>query len=56
MANAISWFQIPCADFARGKRFYETILNTTLQDISVPGMQMAGFPIGLSGYALEYFL
>lgn len=44
MAHAISWFQIPCRDFARGKRFYETILGVALQDMSAPGMQMAAFP------------
>jgi uncharacterized protein len=44
MANAVSWFQIPCSDFARGKRFYETIMGVTLQDLPAPGMQMAAFP------------
>jgi uncharacterized protein len=45
MAHAISWFQIPCRDFARGRRFYETILAVSLQDMVAPGMQMAGFPV-----------
>jgi uncharacterized protein len=44
MANAITWFQIPCTDFTRAKRFYETILGITLQEMPAPGMQMAGFP------------
>ncbi len=45
MADAISWFQIPCGDFGRAKRFYETILGAPLQDLVVPGpMRMAGFP------------
>ena len=44
MSSAVSWFQIPCGDFARGKRFYETIMGVTLQDMVAPDMQMAAFP------------
>ena len=44
MANTVSWFQIPCRDFARGKRFYQTILGVALEDMEAPGMQMAAFP------------
>ena len=44
MASAVSWFQIPCGDFARGKRFYETILKVTLEELEAPGMKMAAFP------------
>ncbi len=44
MAHAVSWFQIPCRDFQRGKRFYETVLGITMQDMNAPGMQMAAFP------------
>jgi uncharacterized protein len=45
LANAVTWFQIPCGNFERGKRFYETILGATLQDMGVPGiMKMAAFP------------
>jgi uncharacterized protein len=29
--NAINWFEIPAADFDSTVRFYESILNTTLQ-------------------------
>jgi len=44
MASAISWFQIPCSDFARGKRFYESVLGIALQDMQAEGMRMASFP------------
>ncbi len=44
MASAISWFQIPCSDFKRGKRFYESVLGTALQDLPASDMQMASFP------------
>ena len=38
------WFEIPCGDFERGKRFYETILGVTLQDVQAPGTEYATFP------------
>jgi predicted enzyme related to lactoylglutathione lyase len=44
VAYAVSWFQIPCSDLERGKRFYETILGVALQDLGAPGMKMAAFP------------
>jgi uncharacterized protein len=44
MANAVNWFQIHCADFERAKRFYETILGVTLQELPAPPMRMAAFP------------
>jgi predicted enzyme related to lactoylglutathione lyase len=44
MANPLSWFQIPCSDFQRGKRFYESILGVALQDLTAPDMKMAAFP------------
>jgi uncharacterized protein len=44
MPSAVSWFQIPCSDFARGKRFYESILGIALQELPAPGMKMAAFP------------
>lgn len=33
--NAINWFEIHAADFERAKRFYETILQTQLQNVPV---------------------
>ncbi len=44
MAHAVTWFEIACSDFDRAKKFYETIFDTTLQDMPVPGQKMASFP------------
>jgi uncharacterized protein len=45
MAPAITWFQIPVGDFARGKKFYETVCDVRLEPMDAgPDMQMAGFP------------
>ena len=43
--NAINWFEIPVSDFARARKFYETIFAIKLTDMSaMPETQMAGFP------------
>ncbi|MFD0893463.1 VOC family protein [Luteolibacter ambystomatis] len=43
--NALNWFEIHVADLARAKRFYDTILDTTLQTVECEtGCQMAIFP------------
>jgi uncharacterized protein len=45
MAPAITWFQIPAADMARAKTFYETICDCKLEAMDAgPGMEMWGFP------------
>jgi predicted enzyme related to lactoylglutathione lyase len=54
--NALNWFELYVADFARARRFYETILNTPLQDSqaesckegSKEGCQMAMFPFDMA--------
>jgi predicted enzyme related to lactoylglutathione lyase len=45
MAHGVTWFEIACSDFDRGRRFYETIFGVTLQDMDVPGQRMAAFPV-----------
>lgn len=42
--NAINWFEIFASDFARGARFYETILATELPVMDGMGGRMALFP------------
>ena len=43
--SAINWFEIPANDFNRAKKFYSTILNTTLNDMKgIEGMHVAAFP------------
>jgi uncharacterized protein len=45
MPHAITWFQIPAADMARAKTFYETICGFELAPLDAGGgMQMASFP------------
>src|SRR4051812_17902212 len=53
--NALNWFELYVTDFARARRFYETILKTPLQDPqtatgkegSKEGCQMAMFPFDM---------
>jgi predicted enzyme related to lactoylglutathione lyase len=47
MTNAINWFEIPASDFARAKKFYETILGEEMQTMEAMGMTMAFFPVDL---------
>lgn len=43
--NVINWFEIPVTNFARARRFYETIMAVELKvEESFPGMRMAIFP------------
>ena len=30
MPNALNWFEIPVTDFARARRFYESVLGITI--------------------------
>lgn len=47
--SALSWFEIPVADLARARRFYETILGTTLREEVFGGADLAVFPYGEGG-------
>ncbi len=46
MKNAISWFEIPVRDFDRAKAFYEEVLDSKMEVMSMEemGMTMAMFP------------
>lgn len=46
MTNAISWFEIPAENFDRAKKFYEGILDSTMetQEMKEFGLKMAFFP------------
>ena len=56
--NAINWFEIPAANFARAVAFYETIMAARLPiDASFPGMKMAMLPYqepGVGGCVIEF--
>ncbi|MBW8470303.1 MAG: hypothetical protein K0M67_18720 [Thiobacillus sp.] len=40
--HAISWFEIPVADFARAKAFYETVLGRGIETMTM-GPSTMGF-------------
>jgi predicted enzyme related to lactoylglutathione lyase len=42
--SALTWFEIPTADFERARRFYETILATTLGAEAFGPARLAVFP------------
>ena len=42
--SPITWFEIPTADFDRARRFYETILETTLNAMQFGPGRIAIFP------------
>jgi len=55
MANAVSWFEIPAADFQRAIEFYNTILGLNMVGVAAKPIMMATFPAesGVGG-ALVY--
>jgi predicted enzyme related to lactoylglutathione lyase len=42
--NSLNWFEIPAADMARARKFYETIFDIEMQEQEMMGMKMAFFP------------
>lgn len=44
MTNSINWFEIPATDFARAKKFYETLFGTEIQMMPHPTMQYGILP------------
>jgi predicted enzyme related to lactoylglutathione lyase len=44
MANAVSWFEIPTADFQRAIQFYNNILGINLVGVDAGAIKMAVFP------------
>jgi predicted enzyme related to lactoylglutathione lyase len=44
MQNMINWFEIPTADISRAKKFYQTILDTEMNETEMFGTKMAFFP------------
>jgi predicted enzyme related to lactoylglutathione lyase len=46
--NPVVWFEIYVNDYGRASKFYETVLQVTLQDMPDPnnsGLKMAAFPM-----------
>jgi uncharacterized protein len=42
--DALNWFELYVTDFDRAKRFYETALQTSLQEAMMENCQMGMFP------------
>lgn len=53
LKSAAAWFEIPCADLDRAKRFYETILGVNMKkdDFGDEGDVMCVFPAARDGVA-----
>src|SRR5260370_38349962 len=53
LKSAAAWFEIPCADLDRAKRFYETILGCRMKkdDFGDAGDVMCVFPAERGGVA-----
>ena len=43
--NALNWFEIPVTDMARAKHFYQVVFSIHMDDMTMPGMEMSGFPV-----------
>jgi len=44
MKNAINWFEIPVKDFARAKKFYETIFGEPVTEMPHPAFKYGMLP------------
>jgi uncharacterized protein len=44
MKNAVNWFELPVVNLERARKFYETVLGTTLKPEVFGGTPMAIFP------------
>ncbi|MCT4624960.1 MAG: VOC family protein [Schleiferiaceae bacterium] len=57
MTNAISWFEIPALKYERAKKFYETVLEISINDMHMENMKYGVFPYeqqkGVGGAILE---
>ena len=57
--NVVNWFEIPVSDMARAKAFYTGVFQRELQDLNMPDIEMAMFPMnenamGTSGALVKY--
>src|SRR5688572_24630307 len=43
-ANVLNWFEIPVKDFARAKKFYETVFNIEMSEHQMGPYKMGFFP------------
>jgi predicted enzyme related to lactoylglutathione lyase len=43
-SNSLNWFEIPVTDLGRAKHFYQVAFSIHMDDMNMPGMEMASFP------------
>ncbi|NGX15585.1 VOC family protein [Wenzhouxiangella sp. XN24] len=51
--NPVAWFEIYVEEMARARKFYETVLDVSLEklnDPNDPGVEMSAFPSSMEGY------
>ena len=46
--NPVGWFEIYVQDMERAKKFYETVLQTTLEKLNSPEIEMWSFPMAMN--------
>ena len=47
MTNAINWFEIPVTDFARAKKFYETLFGMDIMEMPHPTFKYGMLPANM---------
>ena len=47
--NPVGWFEIYVQDLPRARRFYETVLGTTLTQLDAGDLEMWAFPMAENG-------
>lgn len=56
MKNAVAWFEIPAKKLDRAKKFYESILEIEMDDLTMDQFKMSMFPVeegGIGGALCE---
>jgi len=48
-ANPVGWFEIYVQNTARARKFYESVLQTTLEKLPSPEVEMLAFPMAQGG-------
>lgn len=48
--NPVGWFELPATDIERAQKFYEALLNVTLERRDIPEYETAWFPYNGDGY------
>lgn len=49
LGNALNWFEIPVSDFARAKKFYETLFNYEMPENKMGDVHMGFFLYDVKG-------